>query len=173
MGTARLIFSILVSAIVLTGSAAAQDAAVSQQQGRAAQAAVVTASSSASGVRFVSPGASRRIRLEVYTQAGERLFDSDFRTGNIIDWAAQGLSDGSYLCVVTVEDLQGKASRRLSAVGVSQGRAAVLGDGEDKLRAEFAQALSAAGPSDGDALAARQKKAQALTLTAHDGTDGQ
>jgi hypothetical protein len=52
-------------------------------------------------VRFVSPNDARRIRLEVYTQAGERLFDSDFRAGNIVDWDAQGIADGSYLCVVT------------------------------------------------------------------------
>lgn len=174
MHTARLIFSFVLSAIVLTGSAAAQDAASGSKQGRdAAQTAVVTASSTASGVRFVSPGQPRRVRLEVYTQAGERLFDSDFRPGSIVDWDAQGIADGAYLCVVTTEDLQGASSRRLSAVNVSQGRAAVRGDNEEKLRAEFAQALTAAGQSDADALAARQKKAQALTVTAHDGTDGQ
>lgn len=172
MHTARLIFSFVLSAIVLTGSAAAQNAAGSQQ-GRDARGAVVTASSTASGVRFVSPGQSRRVRLEVYTQAGERLFDSDFRPGSIVDWDAQGLADGSYLCVVTAEDLQGASSRRLSAVNVAQGRAAVRGDNEEKLRAEFATALAAAGQSETDALAARQKKAQALTVTAHDGTDGQ
>ena len=107
---------------------------------------MVTASSTASGVRFVSPGQSRRVRLEVYTQAGERLFDSDFRAGSIVDWDAQGLADGSYLCVVTTEDLQGASSRRLSAVNVAQGRAAVRGDNEEKLRAEFAQALDGGGP---------------------------
>jgi hypothetical protein len=173
MHTARLIFSIIVSAIVLTGSAAAQDAARSQQGRPAQSAAVVTASSTASGVRFVSPNDARRIRLEVYTQAGERLFDSDFRAGNIIDWEAQGIGDGSYLCVVTIEDLQGASARRLSAVSVSQGRASLRGDNEEKLSAEFAQALAAAGQSSDDALAARQRRGQALTITAHDGQNGQ
>jgi hypothetical protein len=173
MHTARLIFSIIVSAIVLTGSVAAQDAARSQQGTAVQSAAVVTASSTASGVRFVSPNDARRIRLEVYTQAGERLFDSEFRAGNIIDWEAQGIGDGSYLCVVTIEDLQGASARRLSAVNVSQGRASVRGDNEEKLKAEFAQALAAAGQSNDDALAARQKKGQALTITAHDGQNGQ
>jgi hypothetical protein len=172
MYTARLIFSVIFSAIVLTGSAAAQDAARSQQTG-AAQGAVVTAASTASGVRFVSPDGARRIRLEVYTQDGARLSDSDFRAGNIVDWEAQGLSDGSYLCVVTTEDLRGASARRLSAVVVSQGRASVSGDNEEKIKSEFAQALAAAGQSSDEALAARQKKAQALTVTAHDGRDGQ
>jgi hypothetical protein len=173
MHTARLIFSFIFSAIVLTGSVAAQDAARSQQGAATQSAAVVTASSTASGVRFVSPNDARRIRLEVYTQAGERLFDSEFRAGNIIDWEAQGIGDGSYLCVVTIEDLQGASARRLSALNVSQGRASLRGDNEEKLKAEFAQALAAAGQSSDDALAARQKKGQALTLTAHDGQDGQ
>jgi hypothetical protein len=172
MHTARLIFSVIFSAIVLTGSVAAQDAARSQQT-RPARGAVVTAASTASGVRFVSPTDARRIRLEVYTQAGERLFDSDFRAGNIVDWEAQGLADGSYLCVVTVEDLQGASARRLSAVSVSQGRATVRGDNEEKFKAEFTQALAAAGQTSDEAVAARQKKAQALTITAHDGRDGQ
>ena len=172
MHTARLIFSVIISALVLTGSVAAQDAARSQQPSPA-QGAVVTAASTASGVRFVSPNDARRIRLEVYTQAGERLFDSDFRAGGIVDWEAQGLSDGSYLCVVTIEDLRGASARRLSAVGVSQGRASVRGDNEEKIKSEFAQALAAAGQSSDEAVAARQKKAQALTVTAHDGTDGQ
>jgi hypothetical protein len=173
MHTARLIFSIIVSAIVLTGSAAAQDAARSQQGPAVQGAAVVTASSTASGVRFVSPNDARRIRLEVYTQAGERLFDSEFRAGNIIDWEAQGIGDGSYLCVITIEDLQGASARRLSAINVSQGRASLRGDNEEKLKAEFAQALAAAGQSNDDALVARQKKGQALTITAHDGRNGQ
>ena len=173
MRTARLIFSVIISAIVLTGSAAAQSAAASQQQGRPSQGVVVTAASTASGVRFVSPNEARRIRLEVYTQAGERLFDSDFQAGNIVDWNAQGLADGSYLCVVTVEDLRGANARRLSAVNVAGGRASVRGDNEEKLKSEFAQALAAAGQSESDALAARQKKEQALTLTAHDGENGQ
>src|ERR1044072_2408226 len=116
MHTARLIFSFILSAIVLTASAAAR-------------------------ARFVSPAQARRVRLEASTQAGERLFDSDFRAGNIVDWDAQGIADGSYLCVVTAEDLQGANSRRLSAVNVAQGRASVRNDNEEKLRAEFSQAL--------------------------------
>ncbi|HZT60557.1 MAG TPA: tail fiber domain-containing protein [Pyrinomonadaceae bacterium] len=85
------------------------------------------------------------------------------------------MADGSYLCVVTVEDLQGRPARRLSAVTIQSGRASVKKDGEDSLKAEYAQALAAAGQqSQADAsAAAAPKKTQALTVTAHDGQNGQ
>ena len=47
------------------------------------------------------------------------------------------------------------------------------GDNDEKLKSEFAQALASAGQSGADGVAARQKKAQSLTLTAHDGENGQ
>jgi trimeric autotransporter adhesin len=159
--------------MILTGAASAQDSAAAQQQQQQKTGAVVTAAATQSGVRFVSPGESRRIRLEVYTQAGARAFDSDFVAGQIVDWQASAAADGSYLCVVTVEDLAGNSSRRLSAVNVSQGRATVSADGEEKLKGEFAQALSVAGAAGDEGAAARQKKAQALTVVAHDGQNGQ
>jgi hypothetical protein len=111
MSIARLIFSLSVSAAIMCGVAAAQESAPA-----AANAAVnrsgagvndtanvnaganadasVTASASANGVRFVSTGATRRVRLEVYGAAGARLFDSEFRQGGILDWDAAGLPDG-------------------------------------------------------------------------------
>ena len=171
MSVIRRIFSISTSVLLLAGPVLAQNAA--GQRGEASGPAVA-ASSTASGVRFVAPGEARRVRLEVYTAAGERLFDSGFRAGGILDWDGQGLADGSYLCVVTAEDLGGRSSRRLSSVTVASGRAALGKDGDEQLKVSYAQALSAAGiqPNEADA-AARAKKSSALTVTAHDGTDGQ
>src|SRR5437764_9923219 len=172
MPITRAAFSVIISLVFLCGVAAAQESGAAQAQAPAA--ATVTAAASASGVRFVSTEGSRRIRLEVYGAAGERLYDSDFRQGSILDWDGAGLADGSYLCVVTVEDLRGAAARRLSAVSVQSGRALVRKEDEEKLKAEFAQALAAVGQSqDGAAAAAVTKKTQAVTVTAHDGQDGQ
>ena len=105
MGIRRIALSLLASVAVLAGGAAAQDAGAAQE-GRPSPQAVVTAGASASGLRFVSTGETRRIRLEVYSAAGGRLYDSEFKPGSILDWDGGGLSDGSYLCVVTVEDLR-------------------------------------------------------------------
>src|SRR5215213_5099906 len=167
MSVIRRMFSISTSVLLLAGPVLAQDAAGRRPSGGPA----VAASSTASGVRFVAPGEARRVRLEVYTASGERRFDSGFRAGGIYDWDGRGLADGSYLCVLTAEDIQ---SRKLSPVTVEGGRAALGKDGEEQLKASFAQALSAAGVKPGELeAAARAKKSNAVTVTAHDGTDGQ
>ena len=171
MSIVRQTFAILASIMILTGAAVAQADGGAQEQSSAR--AAVTAGASAAGVRFVSPDQARRMRLEVYSTAGERLFDSDFRQGSILDWDGQGLADGSYLCVVTFEDLEGKTGRRLSAVTLKDGRATLLRDGEEQLKAEYAQALAAAGRSHGDDALAVLPKGQAMTVAAHDGQDGQ
>jgi trimeric autotransporter adhesin len=168
MSVIRRILSISTSALLLAGPVMAQDAAVK----RAESGPAVAASSTNAGVRFVAPGEARRVRLEVYTATGERLFDSGFRAGGIYDWDGQGLGDGSYLCVLTAEDIQGGQSRKLSSVTIGGGRAALNKDGEEQLKTSYAQALSAAGLQPGDA-AARAKKSNAVTVAAHDGTDGQ
>ncbi|HEX8191132.1 MAG TPA: hypothetical protein VF586_22420, partial [Pyrinomonadaceae bacterium] len=170
MSVIRRIISISTSALLLAGPVLGQDAA--GQRGTAGPA--VAASSTASGVRFVAPGEARRVRLEIYTAAGERLFDSGFRAGGIYDWDGRGLADGSYLCVLTAEDIRGGQSRKLSAVAVEGGRAALGKEGEEQLKASYAQALTAAGIKPGDAeAAARARKSNAVTVAAHDGTDGQ
>jgi trimeric autotransporter adhesin len=170
MSVIRRILSISTSALLLAGPVLAQDAAVK----RGAEGPAVAAASTAAGVRFVAPGEARRVRLEVYSADGSRLFDSGFRAGGIYDWDGQGLADGSYLCVLTAEDLQGQASRRLSSVNVASGRAALGKEAEAELKASYAKALASAGIESDDVLAAaRAKKSNAVTVTAHDGTDGQ
>jgi hypothetical protein len=81
----------------------------------------VTASSSGEAVRFSAPGNITHIRLEVFSSAGERVFDSGNHDGNLLDWRwqdekAPAFSADSYLCVVTVHSLSGKTSRKLANV---------------------------------------------------------
>src|SRR4051812_33998012 len=132
MSIKRLAFSIIGSAIMLCGTAAAQEAGGAK--GQAAAGAVGTGGATAFRVRFVAPGEVPRGRPAGYPQAGERLFDSDFRAGGVVDWDGQGLADGSYLCVVTAEGLGGETSRRLSSVTLQGGRASVGKEGEEQLK---------------------------------------
>src|SRR5205814_2253442 len=76
----------------------------------------VTASSSAGQVRFASLGEFIQMRLEVIDSTGETVFESEFKPGNVIDWArtdkqGQRLGDGSYVCVVSVKDASGHLTR--------------------------------------------------------------
>ncbi|MDT7689584.1 MAG: hypothetical protein QOE46_2343 [Acidobacteriota bacterium] len=170
MSIARLVFSFIASVVILSGAASAQG--IQQQEERpAASRPVVSAAATVAGVRFVSTGGTRRIRLEVYAASGGRLFDSDFRAGSILDWDGAGLADGSYLCIVTSEDSQGALGRSLSGVTLQGGHARVRSEGEEQLRIEYAQTLAAAGgqPQVVEANAGES----ASTVTAHDGLNGQ
>src|SRR5918998_467994 len=121
MSNPRSTLSILASVIILAASALAQTAGSAAEE-RPANKSTVTASASATGVRFVSPGETRRIRIEVFSASGERVYDSEFRAGGIAEWDGQAAADGSYLCIVTVEDIAGKSSRKFTAVTKREGR---------------------------------------------------
>ncbi|HEX5709598.1 MAG TPA: tail fiber domain-containing protein [Pyrinomonadaceae bacterium] len=176
MSTARHTFALLAIITLLAASALAQNTEAPAQE-RAANKSTVTASASATGVRFVSPGETKRIRVEVLSATGERVFDSDFRAGGIVEWDAQSAADGAYLCIVTAEDLAGKSSRKFTALSKREGRVVLGREGDEQLKVELAQAFAAASQSQGGGeLAAAAKatsKGQAVTVTTHDGQDGQ
>src|SRR5581483_4193459 len=85
---------------------------------------LVTAGSRAEGVRFAAPSSVAQIHLQVYTEAGQVVFDAASK-GNVLDWSVEDgsgrrLATGSYVCVVTVKSLAGKLSQRLAALAVHE-----------------------------------------------------
>ena len=137
----------------------------------------VTAASSDEVVRFTAPGNITHVRLEVFSSVGEKVFDSGDRDGNLFHWRWQDekaltFSAESYLCVVTVQSLSGKASRKLANVSFADKQATLKPIEVTQLNPVQAQALDATETDtpltiiDGD-------QPIAATVTAHDGTDGQ
>ena len=121
----RLILAVSLSALAIAPAAQAQNAAA-PAQARQSSSTVVTASATAEGVRFASPEEGVRMRVEIFSGEGERLFDTDFRRGNIVDVKTaevpQLLSGAQYLCVVTFEDLRGRTGQRLATVSSEGGQ---------------------------------------------------
>src|SRR5260370_22597151 len=79
----------------------------------------VTASATTERVRFTAPSNITSMRIEVFNENAEKVFDSNVHAGNLFDWQLQGgqsLSDGHYLCLVTVQSLSGTGSRKLGTV---------------------------------------------------------
>jgi hypothetical protein len=149
-------------------------AAVNSAQQRAdvpssTPAPATTISTSDRGVRFASLGGVKQMRLEVFGEGGDSLYNSGFQAGNMRDWnledsRGQRLPDGSYLCVVTVRDLSGRLSVKQGSVQVHGGQASLqLSEAEQSGPAESSKRLAAVT---GDA-------ASAVTLMAHDGGEGQ
>jgi hypothetical protein len=129
----------------------------------------ITVSISATGVRFAALGQIKQMRLEVFNNNGDPLYNSEFQAGNVRDWAledklGQHLPDGSYLCVITIRDMSGRLDMKQGNVLLQGGQASLkLGEGGKVGAVEPEKGLTAV--PDGAATA--------LTLVAHDGRDGQ
>lgn len=186
--SARFVFLLLTLLVFTTATTVF---AQSEKVETARTAPLVTASTTGERVRFVSPVASVvQIRLEVFYSSGEKLFDSEFRRGNIIDWsvAADGqktsaLQDDSVLFVVTVRTLSGQLRQRHGLASVQDGRVTLRRTTSEGLAPAQAQAWEMSpqtlAPGEQGAgeeftvLSADATEQQAATVTAHDGRDGQ
>jgi hypothetical protein len=71
-------------------------------------------------VRMIAHGEVLQIHMEIFSASGELVSDSGIRLGNVIDWkrtdAAQPLTDGAYVVVVTVKDFKGNQHQRMSSL---------------------------------------------------------
>ncbi|HEX8136323.1 MAG TPA: tail fiber domain-containing protein [Pyrinomonadaceae bacterium] len=191
MRSLRNSITIIIISIILAPTAFAQDetaaAAASTPASTAAStsAPAVLVSTTADNLRFTSPEQAAQMRLEVYAAGGQQVFDSGLHNGNILDWklteARLAVTDGSYLCLVTVKDLRGRATQRFGTISVQAGQVSVSRAREEELTPAQAQALAASrqsqkivsAGSDTALTIVRENNARALTLTAHDGQDGQ
>ncbi len=139
-----------------------------EAKNNSSSAPTITAAFSADRIRFTALGEVDKLRLEVFSVASDLLFDSGFQPGSIRDWQfkdqqGQPLAEGSYLCVVTVKDLSGRLRFKQSHILMQAGQASLqLGDGDSSAAPDNDRSLTPVADSSG----------QALTVLAHDGTDG-
>ncbi|MCA1606372.1 MAG: hypothetical protein LC775_13080, partial [Acidobacteria bacterium] len=119
-------------AFILAGTALAQEnrAPINNPQESVPAAPLVKATATAKRVRFVSPGTVVQLRLQVYNEAGQKLFDTELHGGNVLDWhlqdgAGQDFQAGSYACVLTIKSLSGRLSQRVGLVTVNDKNAAI------------------------------------------------
>jgi hypothetical protein len=108
--------------------------------------AVVAAAAAGERVRFTSPGPTAQIRVQILLPNGDALFDSAWKDGNVLDWPAGSLANGTYRCVVSVKDLEGNVAQKESAITAQDGKVSI----EEPTGAE-----------------------PKITLLAHDGTNGE
>ncbi|HEX8473075.1 MAG TPA: hypothetical protein VF666_03515, partial [Pyrinomonadaceae bacterium] len=184
MSIQRYLLGIILSSILLTNAAVAQSDAPAQGSSPSAS-TVVTVSTSTAGVRFTAPAQVLQMRVALYNAAGELVFDSGLRQGNVLDWkrtdASQAMTDGSYLSVVTVKDLQGTLRQRLGVVSIEAGQLAVKRLRQEELTAAQSQALTASrqsqkietAESEVSLSVLSEGKERSATVTAHDGENGQ
>ncbi len=175
---------ITLSLILFTGSALAQNEKPVEAQATT-QAPAVTASADGTAVRFAASGQVLQVRLEVFSAAGELVFDSGLRAGSVIDWkaadATKPVADGSYLTVVTVRDFNNKFGQRLGTMNVQAGQLTLGIATKAELNAAQSQTLNARRKSqkieaegNNESLTVlRQGKERSTVVAAHDGETGQ
>jgi len=143
----------------------------------AATRALVTAATTAERVRFAAPNAVVQMRLEVYAETGQKVLDTEQRGGSVLDWHLQGsagerVSEGSYLCVLTVKSLSGRLIQKLGTVKVGTEGAVVEAITAAQINGAQAQAV---GPVEGDValIVLPEDAIEIATVLTHNGRDGQ
>ena len=139
---------------------------------------VVTVSTTAERVRIAAPNTVVQLRLEVYDDAGQKLFDTEQHGGNVLDWHLQGSSgervtDGTYLCVVTSKNLTGRLSQKMGMVTVNGKRTEMRAATVSELSLRQTQTV---GPMESDAEGLTVMKAediQPVTVLANSGDEAQ
>ncbi len=161
-------------ALLLAVCAVAQETPENTQS---AAATLVTATVSSERVRFAAPNRVAQLRLEVYAENGQRLFDTEQRGGNVLDWNLQDgtgapLTDAAYLCLLTIKDLSGRLRQTLASVQVGAQTVTLQPIASGRLTTMQAQAV---GPVEQDVVlkVIDSGAVDAATVIAHDGRDGQ
>ncbi len=158
---------------VLAVGVEAQTAETGQSQ---LPASVVTASLAGEQARFTAPAGVAQMRLEVFTAAGEKVFDSDFKSGNLLDWPfqdqqGQPLADGVYRCVITTKDLAGRLAQKRGEVRLQAGTA-TFENPNDETQTSQESGSSNAVSREAFLAILRDGLTRATTVLVHDGDKG-
>ncbi|MGZ4807704.1 MAG: hypothetical protein ACXV7D_00105 [Thermoanaerobaculia bacterium] len=117
---------------------------VAGQQGVTPSSPAITVAAAGDKLRFSSVGATAQIRVQILSANGEAVFDSLWKDGNVLNWSAAALANGSYRCTVMARDLEGNVAQQESVLTAHDGR-----------------------------VSTRQDSSPKITLLAHDGTNGE
>ena len=168
-GTMTATRTLVAVLLLLMGSAVAHAQTDRQDALPLPASPTITVSTAAKGVRIVAVGSVKQMRIEVYGPGGDPVYSSGYKPGNVRDWLlsdehGQRLPDGSYVCVVTAIDLSGTPSVKQGIILLQGGRASVQLREADQARPR---------ESEKDLAPSTNVDEVALTVTAHDGNDGQ
>jgi hypothetical protein len=120
-----------------------------------------------------------QLRLEVFNEAGQKLFDTELHGGNVLDWhlqdgAGERLPSGLYACVLTIKSLSGRLSQRVGVVTVNDEKAAIKTAGGGELSQLSTGQQQIISPVEGNATFTilQPSEAEAITAVTHNGTAG-
>lgn len=142
------------------------------------KAPLVTASVTSDGVRIAAPSAVVQLRLEVYDDAGQKIFDTEQPAGDVLDWhlqtsAGPRVGEGTYLCVVTVKSPSGRSNQKLGLVTVAAQSVTARSASVADLNPVQAQVLGGIEGDDKGLAVVPAETAPPLTVLTHTGDEAQ
>lgn len=163
--------------LVLCGIAVATAGSKVYAQNKPALDPTVTGTVTAERLRVAAPNVVVQLRLEIYDEAGQKIFDTEQRGGTVLDWHLQDgngqrVADGDYLCVVTIKSVAGRMNQRLGRVAINADLPTLHATAYAELNPRQAQAV---GPIDGDEALTIVLPASSgpVTVLSSNGEDGQ
>src|SRR3989440_11859264 len=139
---------------------------------------IVAASATSERIRIAAPSSVVQLRLEVYDEGGQKLFDTEQRGGNVLDWHLQGSSgervaDGTYLCVVTSKNLTGRLSQKMGMVSVNGERTEMRAAVASELSLRQTQTVGPLESGDEGLTVMKAEDVQPVTVLANSGDGAQ
>jgi hypothetical protein len=134
----------------------------------------VFASLSDNRLRFSALGQLLELRLEVINPSGQPVFDSDFKSGNVVDWLAadqngQPLPEGSYLCLITVKDSTGRLTKHRALLVARNQTVSLRQSDNAQLAPAQVDAVGQSSDEQGHVTLVETSESTATALIAHDG----
>ena len=71
------------------------------------------------GLRFLSSGPVVAMRVEVLSPGGTDLYDSNWKSGNVLDWMTPVVPYGAYAVRLLTKDLEGRVSEKQATLHVA------------------------------------------------------
>src|SRR5438094_1926865 len=80
---------------------------------------VAAIAASLDGVRFVASPSVIQMRMEITSSSGTTVFDSDWKSGSVLDWSTAAMPYGSYVVRIFTRDLDGRLAEKQTVLKVA------------------------------------------------------
>jgi hypothetical protein len=87
-----------------------------------AQPAAMTVNTSIDAVRVTASAGTVQMRIEVFSSSGASVYDSNWQSGNLLDWTMPVLAYGSYEVRIQSKDLEGRVAEKKTNLQVAADR---------------------------------------------------
>ena len=185
MFKATKLIPMLLLVLVYSGAVRAQESEAHKPPDSKTFSRFVIGVASSESVRFTCLDDAIQMRLEVFDQSGQRVFDSNIKRSNLLDWnikdrQKQHPAETTYICIITVIDISGQVVYKAGVLSLEQPDVILRQLDKSRLSSGQLQALEARMQSQSlnveggsELVILKAGETTSGTLLAHDGSNSQ